>query len=548
MPVPVDHQQEVDALIVGAGFAGVHMLWKLRSIGLDARLVEAEADVGGCWYANRYPGARCDVESPAYSYSFSPEIEAEWHWSERYPPQGEIQRYLAFVADRLDLRPLMAFDRRVSSAVYDEAGLRWTVACEDGARYRARYFILATGPLTVPRMPDIPGLDAFEGTLLHTARWPKAGFDLSGKRVGLVGIGSSGTQFVPAAAAQAAELHVFVRTPNYVMPANNHPLTEAHRAYWREHGAELRRMCRTGEVGGGGDVLTYQKLKKDRFSDASQLTPEQRDAVMEGCWQAGGPAPLIFAFQNVAGDAAVNALVSDFIRRKIAAVIEDPELRETLTPVGYPFLAKRPCAGDNFYESFNRPNVHAVNVRKNPIRSITRRGVKLEDGEIELDVLVMASGFDALTGAITAIDVRGRDDVALNDVWHAGPRSLLGVAVKGFPNMFILCGPLSPSVLTNVVASNEFQVDYLGALIEAAEKDGPATIEADAEAEQQWVDHARELADQTLYDEADSWYVGANVPGKPRVVLPYTGGSTAYMDACEAISANDYRGFTIARQ
>jgi len=523
------------------------MLWKLQTLGFTAVLLEAESDVGGCWYANRYPGARCDVESFAYSYSFSREIEDEWRWTERYPTQAEIQRYQGFVVDRLNLRNRIRFSSRVVTASYAEEAGRWAIKCEDGTAYSSTHLFLATGPLTVPRMPEIAGIDTFSGESYHTARWPKRGVNLTGKRVGLIGTGSSGTQLIPAVTDVVERLYVFVRTPNYVTPARNYPLTQEHRDYWIRNREELRRLCRRSEVGGGGDVLTFEKLRWKRGLDSKALSNEQQQEIMAECWEAGGPAPLIYAFKDVYSDPVVNELVSSFIRSKISEVIQDAEVLETLTPAGYPFLAKRPCVADNYYESFTRPNVEAVNLRRHPVKAVTPGGISLVDRDIELDVIVYASGFDAMTGAITSIDIRGRHGISIQQAWRAGPQSYLGMAVAGFPNMFILGGPGSPSVLTNVVATTEFQVDYLGDMLAYAQRAAATVIEAASDAQNKWVTHASQVARGTLFDRADSWYVGANVPGKPRVVLPYAGGSIAYQDACAEVTRDGYRGFVISK-
>jgi len=536
--------KSVDVVVVGAGFAGLHMLWKVRQLGLTGRIVEAEADVGGCWYANRYPGARCDVESVTYSYSFSDEVEREWRWSERYPPQAEIQRYLAFVADRLDLRRDIEFSARVEQALFDDATGRWTVTCANGSVYSTHILILAAGPLTIPKMPDVPGAESFKGQSYHTARWPREGANLAGKRVGLIGTGSSGAQFIPAVADLVEKLSVFIRTPNYVLPARNRELTTADRAYWESHKAELKAKARRMEVAGGGDVFSFESLRDIRGVDIATLTEEERQEIMETCWQAGGPAPLIFAFANVYTDAAVNEIVSRFIISKISDTITDPVLLETLTPTGYPFLAKRPCVADGYYEAFLKPNVEAINVRANPIVRIAPNGVELRDGRVvPLDVIVYASGFDAMTGSLFAIDIRGRDGVRLADTWKAGPLTYLGVAVNGFPNLFILGGPGSPSVITNVVPTNEFQVDFLADLVAQTYLRGADLVEADANVQAKWVQHCQDCAAQTLFDRADSWYIGANVPGKPRVVLPYTGGTIAYQAACAASAEKGFEGF-----
>jgi cyclohexanone monooxygenase len=533
-----------DAVVVGAGFAGLHMLYRLRGMGLSVVALEAAPEVGGAWYWNRYPGARCDVESLVYSYSFSPELDAEWRWSERYAAQPEIQAYLRFVSERLDLRKDVRFNTRVTSALLDDDASRWTLRSESNDIISSRFCIMATGPITAPLWPDIPGIDLFAGELYHTARWPHAEPELAGKRVGVIGTGSSGTQVIPIVAERAGHLSVFLRTPNYTVPARNGPLTDEHYADWRRRREELRAAQRRGELVGSGDVLMPAELRATRMTPGTQYTRQQRREIVERRSACGG-ATVQQCFRDVLTNEALNAEIGDFMKEHIREVVKDPKTAELLTPrlvVG----ARRICVDVGYYETFNRGNVELVDVRTNPIERITSGGVRTGGREIPLDVLIAATGFDAVTGALTSIDVRGTNGGSVTAAWRDGPQTYLGLTVAGFPNLFMIGGPGSPSVLTNVVYINEFQVDFIADLIGHMMDRGLTRIEARADSQDAWTQGVNELVRGTVLEKSESWYVGANVPGKPRAILAYSGGIARYRAACEASRDNGYEGWTMS--
>jgi cyclohexanone monooxygenase len=526
-----------DVVVVGAGFGGVYMLHKLRELGFLAVGLEAGADVGGAWYWNRYPGARCDVESLVYSYSFSPEIDAEWRWTERYASQPEIQRYLAFVADRLDIRPMIRFSTRVEKAIFDEARGCWSLGTDTGETFEARYLILATGPISKPVLPDIPGIADFQGQLIHTALWPAAALDFTGKRVGVIGTGSSGVQTIPLVAEQAAHLTVFLRTRNFVVPARNHPLSEDDLAKWEAEKDEIRAGLWSGEIGGAGDVLMAKDLRQARLQPAARYTPEERQTILQRRWDWGGGV-VMSSFQDVLTKPEVNDETADFLRGKIKEMVNDPELADLLTPRGYYVGTKRICVGANYYETFNRDNVEVVDVKAHPIERITAKGVVVDGREHPVDCLIFATGFDALTGAMTAMDLEGRGGLPIQEAWRHGPQTYLGLAVEGFPNMLMIGGPGSPSVLSNVAQTNEFQVDWIGRFLATLRAQGKTCFDVAQGYQESWTHHVNEVVKQSLFATCDSWYVGANIPGKPRAILAYTGGITAYRDKCESVFAD----------
>jgi cyclohexanone monooxygenase len=532
-PGPAD----LDMIVVGAGFAGIRMLHRMRAAGFSVRVLEAGGGIGGVWYWNRYPGARCDVASLDYSYSFSPELDQEWTWSERYATQPEILSYINHVADRFDLHRDIELNTRVTAARFDETEARWSVETDRGERLTATWLIMATGCLSVPRTLDIDGMDSFRGTVYHTADWPHEPVDFTGQRVAVIGTGSSGTQLIPIVAEQAAHLTVFQRTPNFSVPARNAPLPP-------EEEAELK--------------ATYPQRRKQLFNSTSGMsvpvfkesaldaTPEQRRERYESQWGRVGFG-FVLSYGDLLTDERANETAAEFIRGKIREAVQDPETAEKLTPRGYPFGAKRPCVDSGYYETFNRPNTSLVDLREDPIEAITPSGVRTAGGEHEFDSIVFATGFDAMTGALMRIDIRGRDGLSLRDKWAAGPTTYLGVAVAGFPNMFIVAGPGSPSVLTNVIVSIEQHADWLGELVTYACEQGATTIEAEQSAEDDWVDHVNKTAAATLYPKATSWYLGDNIPGKPRVFMPYVGGIRGYRRVCQGVAERGYEGFTIAR-
>ena len=526
----------LDAAIVGAGFSGLYMLHRLREAGLQARVLERGGDVGGTWYWNRYPGARCDIESVDYCYSFSDELLREWRWTERYAAQPEILAYLQHVADRLDLRRDIELDTTVIAATWDEADLAWTLATQHGERITARWLILAVGNLSAVKRPDVPGLEDFAGEWHHTARWPRDGVDLAGRRVAVIGTGSTGIQAVTEIAKEADRLSVLQRTPNYSMPAQNGPLPPEQLDEVISTYADRRRFAERSEAGVPFPSPTRAALEVD---DA------ERRRIYEEGWLRGGINALSYAFSDFFTDEQANRTAQDFARERIREIVRDPRTAEALCPAHH-IGTKRTCVDTGYFETFNRDNVELVDLRREPLVRITRRGIATAERELDLDVIVFAIGFDAMTGALLDIDVRGADGLALREAWAAGPRTYLGLAAAGFPNLFMVTGPGSPSVLSNMAVSIEQHVDWIAECLVHLRDRGVRRIEPTAAAEEAWVRHVADVAAGTLYPAARSWYVGANIPGKPRVFMPYVGGVGAYRRACDEVAVRGYEGFELA--
>ncbi|ACL58344.1 flavin-containing monooxygenase [Methylobacterium nodulans] len=526
-----------DAIIVGAGFSGLYQLHLLRDrLGMSVRVLEAADDIGGTWYWNRYPGARCDSESYYYSYSFSRELEEEWEWTERYPEHGEIRRYLGHVAERFQLRRDIQLRTRVTGAAFDDAANRWTIATQNGERFEAQFLITAVGCLSTANVPAIPGLEDFAGEWYHTGRWPHEGVDFAGKRVGLIGTGSTGIQAAPVIAEQAAHLTVFQRTANYSVPARNGPMDAEFRAWVRANSEALRRKARESTNGHPFDVSERSAL---------DVSPQEREAIYEAAWERGG---LRFraAFRDILLDKDANETASEFIRAKIRSIVKDPEVAAKLTPTDHLFATKRPPIDTNYFETFNRDNVLLVDLKAAPIEAITPEGVRTRDATYPLDIIVFATGFDALTGPLLALDIRGSGGRPLKEVWEAGPRSYLGLQTPGFPNLFTITGPGSPSVLTNMPVAIEQHAEWIAQCIAHLRDAGLKRIEAMPEATDAWVAHVNEAAQATLLPMASSsWYLGANVPGKPRVFMPYAGGMARYRTICEQVASQGYEGFAL---
>jgi len=528
--------QAYDAVIVGAGFSGLYMLHRLRQLGVSARVFEAGDSVGGTWFWNRYPGARVDIESQEYSYSFSPELDAEWRWTERYAAQPELLAYLNHVADRFDLRGDIQLETRVTAAVYDEASRRWDVTTDRGEAVSARYCIMATGCLSVAKEGELPGAETFAGPSWHTGRWPKGGVDFSGKTVAVIGTGSSAIQSIPRIAAQASHVTVFQRTPNFSVPAHNGPIDPAVVADWAANRAQYRREARETGFGIRG-VAPSDK-------PALEATPAERAAAYEERWGYGGFA-LLGAFNDLILDPAPNATAAEFVREKIRGIVKDPAVAEKLSPKTFPIGAKRLCVDTGYYATFNRDNVSLVDLGEEPIEAITPAGVKTAAREYAVDAIVYAIGFDAMTGALDRIDIRGRGGARLKDAWSAGPRTYLGLLVAGFPNLFLVTGPGSPSVLCNMAVAIEQHVEWISRCIGWLNERQAGGIEATTAAQDDWVAHVNEVAEGTVYPLANSWYLGANVPGKPRVFMPYIGGFPVYRDKCEEVAARGYEGCVV---
>jgi cyclohexanone monooxygenase len=528
---------DLDVVVVGAGFAGIYAVHAFRTAGLTVRAFEAGDGIGGTWYWNRYPGARCDVESKDYSYSFSPELEQEWAWSERYPAQPEILRYLNHVADKFELWPLIQLKTRVTAATWDSRASQWAVTTDDGATVTARFFVSAVGCLSQFQVPALPGLDTFEGAQYQTGHWPKENVDFTGKRVGLIGTGSTGIQIAPEIAASADHLYVFQRTPNFAVPNRNRPWEPAEEDEFKRHYREYRQEARESFLGvpvpGTGRPILEEP-------------PEAVQQLFTEKWQAGGGMPFLGAYTDVLVDKKANDVVAEFMRDRIREIVADPAVAELLCPTTFPVGAKRLCQSDDYYAMFNRENVTLVDIRSAPIESVYPGGVKTAEEAYDLDVLVFATGFDALTGALFAMDIRGVDGIALQDRWSAGARAYLGVATAGFPNMFIVTGPGSPSVLSNMVVSIEQHVEWIRDLIGYLTAGGYTAVQPTEYAQNTWMEHVAEVAYSTLFPMADSWYIGANIAGKPRVFTPYVGGVGPYAAHCAEVAAAGYQGFDVS--
>ena len=525
--------RQVDVVIVGAGFAGLYALHRLRAAGLTVQAFEAADDVGGVWQWNRYPGARCDVQSLEYSYSFSDPLQQEWEWTERYATQPEILRYLRHVADRFDLRRDIAFQTRVVSAQFDEEAGHWDVRTDSGSRIIARFCIMASGSLSVTRLPDIPGIETFGGAIYHTGNWPRDGVDFSGKRVAVIGTGSSGVQSIPLIADEAAHVTVFQRTPNFVVAAKNRPLDPDTAAAWKARYADYRTLAKR--------VGSLYEFSDKRSAD---LSDDAREAELARRWEGGG-VNFVHAFNDVMTDQAANDAAADFVRARIREIVSNPDVADRLCPTGHPIGAKRICVGTDYYATYNRPNVTLVDLRATPFVAVTGGAIETTAGSADVDAIVCATGYDALTGALAQIDIRGRRGLALKDKWADGPRNYLGLMSADFPNLFIVTGPGSPSVLVNMVVGIEQHVDWIADCIAHLAAINATTIEPFTSAEDSWVQRVNDEADLTLFPKANSWYNGSNIPGKPRVFLPFVGGIGRYRDICDQVAVAGYEGFDI---
>ena len=527
----------LDAVVIGAGFAGLRALHTLREMGLSIAVLEAEDGIGGVWYANGYPGARCDVESFDYSYRFSPDLEREWRWSERYATQPEILRYINHVADRFDLRRDIQLETRVARTAYDEQACRWHIVAEDGREWWAELLILAVGQLSMPKDTRYPGQERFQGQILSSARWPKTPVNFAGKRVAIIGTGSSGVQMTPVIAAEAAHLSVFQRTANYSIPAANAPMSDEEDRAVKATYHERREAARNSPSGLG--------FVPDNRS-AIDVPADEREAAFEQAWHRLGFG-FALTFKDILLNQESNDTASEFVCRKIAEQIDDPALRDKLTPKGFPFGTRRPSVDSGYFATFNRPNVSLVDIHETPIQEFTATGIRTTDAELPFDIIIYATGFDAFTGSLLKPEIIGRGGLTLREKWAAGPRSFLGIAVNGFPNMFVIVGPGSPSLLSNVLLSTEEQIDWLSELFAYCRAQGIREVEASAEAEQKWVEHVNERAQETLYLKTPSYYLGAEMPGKPRVFMPYSGGVRGYRRILMKIAAKNYDGFSFRR-
>ena len=529
---------DFDAIVIGAGFSGLYALHRLREAGLKVRVFEAADAVGGTWYWNRYPGARTDSQSAVYQYWFSDELLAEWDWSERFPAQEETERYLNFVADRFDLRQDIRFGTRVSAADYDEGTGRWHVTTADGDDYDAQFLVMATGGLTETILPDIPGRDSFAGASYHTARWPKAPVDFRGKRVGVIGTGATGIQVIQTIAPEVEQLTVFQRTPNYTIPMRNPRLDDDARARYREHYPETRERVRHTFAGFADDFDARPY---------AEIPPAERLEILERLWADGSLAFWIGGFRELFSDETVNAEVSAFVREKIRGRIDDPAVAEKLIPTDYGFGTRRVPLETNYYEAYNRDNVTLVDLRAEPIVGMTADGVTTSAGEYPLDIMVYATGFDAGMGALTHVDIRGRDGQLVREAWADGIRSFMGLQIHGYPNMFMVMAPMSPAAaFCNVPTCIQEQIDWITDTCLHVRDRGQRSIEPSAEAEARWGEHHDEVANMTLVPKTKSWYMGSNVEGKPKRLLAYAGGAGVYHDLCDEVKAKGYREFEFA--
>ncbi|MCU1397126.1 MAG: cyclohexanone monooxygenase [Acidimicrobiales bacterium] len=528
---------DFDAVVVGAGFAGMYMLHRLQARGLRARVYEAGTSVGGTWYWNRYPGARCDVPSLDYSYSFSEELQQEWQWTERYPSQPEILAYANHVADRFDLRRDIQFETRVVGAQYHEEPARWTVRTDRGDRVTARFLITAAGCLSAPAVPDFKGLESFEGSWYHTGLWPKEGVDFSGKRVAIIGTGSSGIQAMPVIAREADHVCLLQRTANYVTLAHNPALDAEAVAHVKAEYPEYRERARQTRLGISIETPEHSAL---------EVSPEERERIYERRWAVGDANVFVTSFTDIYSNLDANETAAEFVRAKIRSIVNDPVVAELLTPRDHAFGAKRLCISEEYYEAFNRDNVTLVDVKQRPIEEITPTGIRVGDDVCEVDVIVFSTGYDAITGPILNMNIRNSAGLTLNEKWVNGPVTYLGLATKGFPNLLMITGPGSPSVLVNVIAAIEQHVEWISDTIAFMDDNGIATIEPTEQAEQDWGAEVARIGARSFISSFNAWYMGANIPGKPRVVLPYAGGLVKYRRFCQQVVADNYAGFVLS--
>ena len=537
--------REVDVVVVGAGFAGMYLLHRMRQLGLSTQVFEAADGVGGTWYWNRYPGARCDAESMAYSFSFDPELEQEWQWTERYATQPEILEYLNHVTDRFNLRRDIEFNTRVTGANYDDKTKRWSVSTDQGHRVRARFCMMATGCLSTPQNPDIAGLKNFAGPTYMTGQWPHEGVDFSGKTVGIIGTGSSAIQAIPVIAAQANHVTVFQRTPNFSVPAYNAPLDKDWVEHYKKDYPTHRDDYRQARVTSFGDLMNPDEFREVDEQMLLETPIEEVHEKLERFWQFGG-ARFMWAFVDTIASEEANRVVADFVRSKIRETVNDPKVADLLCPSSYPIGTKRICVDTDYYATYNRDNVVLVDIASSPLQTVTEQGLKTTAGDYGFDILVLATGFDAMTGTLSRMNITGAEGVPLNDTWAEGPKAYLGLGVNKFPNLFLITGPGSPSVLSNMIVSIEQHVDFITDMMVHMGENQYESVEPDPGAQEAWVAHVNEVANGTLFPKAGSWYMGANIPGKPRVFMPYAAGVAVYREVCDGVVAQGYQGFSFS--
>lgn len=534
-----NRDSQFDVLVVGAGASGLYSIYKLRQMGFRVHAFEAADGVGGTWYWNRYPGCRCDVESLEYSFSFSEELQQEWHWEDRFSTQQQILEYMNHVAQRFELLPHISFNTRVKSAHFDSQRSIWTLTTDAGDSYEAPFTIMATGNLSTPRVPDIAGLDTFEGDWYHTGYWPKQGVDFSGKKTAVIGTGSSGVQMIPVIAQQASQLTVFQRTANFILPARNGPLDVQVESEHKASYSERRKAAAFTPFGIAGYPAPT--------TSAVELDASQRDAIYEAKWQAGGTISYLYAFTDLLVNEASNETAAEFVRNKIRGIVDDPEVAELLCPDNHPIGTKRLVMDTNYFETYNLPHVELVDVRRAPIECFTPNGIRTAEADYQFDAIAIATGFDAMTGAMKEIEITTDSGADINQKWQDGPRTYLGLMVAGFPNLFMITGPQSPGVKSNMLFSIEQHTNWIIDCLSHLREQDCIEIEAQQSAEDAWVVHNNAVANSTLYPKANSWYMGANIPGKPRIFMPYVGGVESYVKKCEAVVANGYEGFNLTK-
>ena len=524
---------DVDVVVVGAGFSGLYLLYRLRKAGFSTRVFERGGDVGGTWYWNRYPGARCDVESLQYSYSFDEQLQQDWHWPEKFSAQPDILAYANHVADRFNLKKDIEFNIEVKASWFDENLKTWKITTNTGEEINAQYFIMATGCISTTQIPNIKGLSDYVGNTFHTGDWPHEEVDFSGQSIAVIGTGSSGIQSIPVLAKQAKKLTVFQRTPNYSIPSQNEPMTKKYERSWKDVYSERRKEMRYSAHGSLKDLNDVPALSVDK---------DQRQELYTKRWAIGGTG-FLGSFNDLLTNADANYTAAEYVRQQIKRVVKDKETAEILCPRSYPIGTKRICIDTGYFETYNRENVKLVDISKKPIQRLVADGIIVDDQLYAFDSIIFATGFDAMTGSIFNVDIKGRDGLALKEKWNAGPKTYLGLMSASFPNLFMITGPGSPSVKSNMIMSIEQHVDLVIETLLSMRRKGLSVVEPELEAENKWVDHVQEVANKTLFPQANSWYMGANIPGKPRLFMPYIGGVGAYREICEEIVANNYRGF-----
>jgi len=524
---------DVDVVVVGAGFSGLYLLYRLRKAGFSTRVFERGGDVGGTWYWNRYPGARCDVESLQYSYSFDEQLQQDWHWPEKFSAQPDILAYANHVADRFNLKKDIEFNVEVKASRFDENLKTWKITTNTGEEIDAQYFIMATGCISTTQIPNIKGLSDYVGNTFHTGDWPHEEVDFSGQSIAVIGTGSSGIQSIPVLAKQAKKLTVFQRTPNYSIPSQNEPMTKKYERSWKDVYSERRKEMRYSAHGSLKDLNDVPALSVDE---------DQRQELYTKRWAIGGTG-FLGSFNDLLTNADANYTAAEYVRQQIKRVVKDKETAEILCPRSYPIGTKRICIDTGYFETYNRENVKLVDISKKPIQRLVADGIIVDDQLYAFDSIIFATGFDAMTGSIFNVDIKGRGGLALKEKWNAGPKTYLGLMSASFPNLFMITGPGSPSVKSNMIMSIEQHVDLVIETLLSMRRKGLSVVEPELEAENKWVDHVQEVANKTLFPQANSWYMGANIPGKPRLFMPYIGGVGAYREICEEIVANNYRGF-----